>query len=189
MVENKTNLVIILDKSGSMHGLEEDVVGGYNALIEEQKKTDGEVDVTTILFNDKIETLYSKKDIKDIKPMTRDDYEPCGSTALLDTIGYAIRMLDDELEAETTIISIMTDGYENASKEYTYSHIKQLIQAREKKGWKILFQGANIDVREEVNKLGIDEENAIEFDRSTVKYCMSAASGFLTSMRKKKHTS
>lgn len=189
MVENKTNLVIILDKSGSMHGLEEDVVGGYNALIEEQKKLDGKVDVTTILFNDKIETLYSKEDIKDIKPMTKSDYRPGGSTALLDTIGYAIRMLDDELEAETTIISIMTDGYENASRKYTYPLIKQLIQAREKKGWKILFQGANINVREEANNLGIDEDNAIEFDRSTVKCCMSATSGLVSTMRKKKHTS
>lgn len=184
--DNKTNLVIILDQSGSMHGTEEDVIGGYNALIEEQKKVDGEVSVTTILFDDTINTIYSKRDIKEITPMQNKDYRPCGCTALLDTIGYAIRMLDDEVEAETTIISIMTDGYENASKEYTYDSIKKLIKAREKKGWQILFQGANIDVKKEVTRLGINEEHAMEFDRGSVKCCMMMVSESMCDIRSKK---
>lgn len=181
--ENLTNLVVILDKSGSMHGTESDVVGGYNALIEEQKKLKGEVKVTTILFDDECEVIYSNKDIKDVTPMSEKDYITGGCTALLDTIGYAIRMLDDEVEAETTIISIMTDGYENASKEYTYQSIKKLIKAREKKGWKILFQGANIDVKREVNKLGIDEGCAMEFDRDSIKECMGTVSMCMCKMR------
>ena len=168
-MNNKTDLVIIIDRSGSMQGLESDVIGGFNALIEEQKK-DGETSVTTIFFNSDIKFIHEGVDIKDIKPLDRRSYSPSGCTALLDAIGDGIayikarhaKLTETELP-EHTIFSIMTDGLENASKEYSYRQIKDMIELQKKCGWDFIFQAASIDVERESKRLGIDADMALSF--------------------------
>ena len=130
-MKDLTELVIIIDKSGSMHGLEKDVVGGYNALIEEQRK-EGETIVTSLFFNDNVKFVHEGVDIKEVKPLDGRQYQPSGCTALLDAIGDAISLikakhskLKEEELPEHTIFSIMTDGLENASREYSYKRIKE----------------------------------------------------------------
>ena len=169
-MKNLTELVIIIDKSGSMHGLEKDVVGGFNALIEEQRK-EGETKVTTIFFNDKVNIVHEGVDVKNIKPLNGRNYQPSGCTALLDAIGDAIALIkakhsklkEDELP-EHTIFSIMTDGLENASREYSYGRIKDMIELQKKCGWNFIFQAANIDTEYEADRLGIDREMSMSFD-------------------------
>lgn len=150
-MKDLTELVIIIDKSGSMHGLEKDVVGGFNALIEEQSK-EGETKVTTVFFNDRVIFVHEGVDIKEIKPLDGRSYQPGGCTALLDAIGDAISFikakhskLKEEELPEHTIFSIMTDGLENASREYSYKRIKDMIELQKKCGWDFMFQAANID--------------------------------------------
>lgn len=164
-----TELVIIIDRSGSMHGLEADVIGGYNALLEEQRK-EGETLVTTIFFNDRVKFIHERADIKEVKPLDGRSYFPSGCTALLDAIGDGIlyvkskhaRLTEEEMPSHT-IFSIMTDGLENASREYSYRQIKDMIERQKKCGWDFLFQAANIDVEHESRRLGIDEEDACAF--------------------------
>lgn len=168
-MNDTTELVIIIDKSGSMHGLEQDVIGGYNALLEEQKK-EGKTVVTTIFFNSEVHFVHEEKDIAEIKPLDGRSYVPSGCTALLDAIGDGIgyvkarhaKRKEDELPAHT-IFSIMTDGLENASKEYTYKQIKSMIELQKKCGWEFLFQAANIDVEHEAHRLGIDADKSLCF--------------------------
>ena len=189
-----TELVIIIDRSGSMHGLEGDVIGGFNALIEEQKK-EGEVKVTTIFFNDKVKFIHEGVDIKEVKPLDKRSYSPSGCTALLDAIGDAIslikaehaRLKEEDLPSHT-IFSIMTDGLENASKEYKYSQIKSMIEMQKKCGWDFIFQAANIDVNVEAGRLGIDADMAMEFMASSagVRECMCCAANVITRARNKK---
>ena len=183
-----TELAIILDRSGSMQPLTSDVIGGYNALIEEQKK-EGDVRVTTIFFNDKVEFIHQQADIHSIAPLTGKDYVASGTTALLDAVGEAIAFiktkqagLAQEEQPKNTIFSIMTDGMENASKEYTYSQIKDLIETQKKQGWEFLFQAANIDVAKESNRLGIDPRNAMSFKATSegVAYQMRCASAMIS---------
>lgn len=183
-----TELVIILDRSGSMQPLTSDVIGGYNALIEEQKK-EGDVRVTTIFFNDKVEFIHQQSDIHSIAPLMGKDYVASGTTALLDAVGEAIAFikakqvgLATEEQPKNTIFSIMTDGMENASKEYTYSQIKDLIETQKKQGWEFLFQAANIDVAKESNRLGIDPRNAMSFKATSegVAYQMRCASAMIS---------
>lgn len=169
MKKDVTELVIIIDRSGSMHGLEKDVIGGFNSLIQEQKK-EGETIVTTIFFNDKKKFIHEGVDIKEVKPLDGRSYQPSGCTALLDTVGDAISLikakhskLKEEDLPEHTIFSIMTDGLENSSKEYSYSDIKFMIEFQEKCGWEFIFQAANIDVRREADRLGIKRERATRF--------------------------
>ncbi len=153
-----------------MHGLEKDVVGGFNALIEEQSK-EGAVKVTTVFFNDKVNFVHEGVDIKEIKPLDGRNYQPCGCTALLDAIGDAIclikakhsKLKEDELP-EHTFFSIMTDGLENASREYSYKRIKDMIELQKKCGWDFMFQAANIDTEYEADRLGIDRDMAMSFD-------------------------
>ena len=165
-----TELVIIIDKSGSMHGLENDVIGGFNSLIEEQSK-EGEVKVTAIFFNDKVNFIHEGIDIKEIKPLTKKQYQPSGCTALLDAIGDAISLIKakhSKLEASElpthTIFSIMTDGMENASREYSYKRIKNMITLQKKCGWEFIFQAANINIEYEADRLGIDVDMAMHFE-------------------------
>lgn len=168
-MKNLTELIIIIDKSGSMHGLEKDVIGGFNALIDEQKK-EGETKVTTIFFNDQVDFIHEEIDIKEVKPLDGRHYQTQGCTALLDAIGDAISLVkarhaklnEDELP-EHTIFSIMTDGMENASREYTYKRIKEMINLQKKCGWEFMFQAANIDTAFEADRLGIDEDKAMSF--------------------------
>ena len=169
-MKDLTELVIIIDKSGSMHGLEKDVVGGYNALIDEQKK-EGETLVTSLFFNDNVKFVHEGVNIKEVKPLDGRQYQPSGCTALLDAIGDAISLikakhskLKEEELPEHTIFSIMTDGLENASKEYSYKRIKDMIELQKKCGWEFIFQAANIDTEYEADRLGIDPDMAISFN-------------------------
>lgn len=173
MKKDLTELVIIIDKSGSMNSLKEDVIGGYNSLISKQKE-EGNTTVTTIFFNDKVDFVHEQVDIKELKPIDGRSYHPSGCTALLDAIGDAISFikakhskLKEEDLPEHTIISIMTDGLENASVEYSYPHIKRMIEFQKKCGWDFIFQAANIDIDYEIDRLGIDPRMAVKFKASS----------------------
>lgn len=171
MKKNLTEIVFILDRSGSMSGLEQDTVGGFNSLIAKQKKEDGEAYISTVLFDHISEVLHDRVDLKKIKPMTEDEYFVRGSTALLDAVGGAINHIGnvhkyarDEDRPEKTMFIIMTDGYENASRRYSYDEIRSMItRQKERFGWEFMFLGANIDVISEARKFGVDEEMAVEF--------------------------
>lgn len=147
-----TEVVFILDRSGSMSGLEDDTIGGFNSILKKQREEDGDANVTTILFDNEIEMLHKRVNIKEIKNITSDDYYVRGCTALLDAIGYSINFMinvaknKNEEKAKNVLFIITTDGYENASKEYSYEKIKKMITyQKEKYNWKFLFLGANID--------------------------------------------
>lgn len=188
-----TELVVIIDRSGSMHGLEKDVVGGYNSLIEGQKK-EGKTLVSTIFFNERIKLVHQDADIENIKPLEGRQYVPSGCTALLDAIGYGISLIkekrakltEEEIPAHT-IFSIMTDGLENSSREYSYKKIKEMIELQKKCGWDFLFQAANIDVEYEADRLGIDLDMAVEFKPSSagVKRSMDLACSTIGELRRK----
>ena len=163
MKNNLTEIVMILDASGSMHGLEKDTIGGFNSILESQKKEDGDAFVTTIIFNDKHRRIHDRADIHSIRPLTEEDYQTSGCTALLDAVGYAIDHIShihryarkDDVPAKT-IFTITTDGMENASRKYSYADIKKLIESKKELGWNFIFTGANIDVEHEATKMGID---------------------------------
>ena len=165
-----TELVFILDKSGSMSGLESDTIGGFNSMIAKQKKEDGKVYVSTVLFSDRSTVLYDRADIGDIPAMTDKDYLPGGCTALLDATGGAIRhisrvhgYLPDEYRPEKTIFVIITDGYENASRTYSYPKVREMIEQKKAEGWEFLFLGANIDAIGEAAKIGIASDRAATY--------------------------
>lgn len=171
MKKDLTELVFILDKSGSMSGLEKDTIGGFNSLVEKQKKEQGEAIVSTILFSDKMDVIYDRISINDIPKLTENEYYVSGCTALLDAIGFAITHikhiqdnLKDEEKPEKTLFVITTDGMENSSHEFTYSKIKKLISdSKEIDKYEFIFLGANIDSEEEAAKLGIDKDQAVDF--------------------------
>ena len=168
---NITELVFILDRSGSMHGLEKDVIGGFNSIVESQKKEEGDAFVTTILFNNRHRMVHDRTDIKNIRPMTDNDYQPSGATALLDAVGFAINHISNihkysraEDVPFKTIFAITTDGMENASQQYDYSDIKKLIESKKELGWEFIFTAANIDVEQEGSKMGIEPMMCMEFE-------------------------
>lgn len=171
MKKGLTEMVFILDRSGSMGGLEKDTIGGYNSLIEKQKKEEGEALVSTVLFDHEQEVLLDRVPLDKIKEMTEDEYYVRGCTALLDAIGGAIHHIGnihkyarEEDVPEKTIFVITTDGLENASKRYSYRDIKKMIKRQEEKyGWEFLFLGANIDVAKESDRLGIREDRAVRY--------------------------
>lgn len=176
MKENLTEIIFILDKSGSMSGLEKDTIGGFNSLIEKQKKEQGEALISTVLFSDSSKVIHNRININDIPLLTSNEYYVSGCTALLDALGNSINYIIkkhkeiniDEVP-EKTLFVITTDGYENASKEYTYSKIKSMIKdVKEKYNWEFIFLGANIDAVREASKFGIDEENAVNYNCDTV---------------------
>lgn len=168
MKRNLTEIVFILDRSGSMAGLEKDTIGGFNSLIDRQRKEEGEANVTTVLFDDKIETLNRRISIQDVKKMTENEYYVRGCTALLDAIGQSINYMGnaqkyakEEDRADKVLFVITTDGYENASKEFSYEKIRSMIQhQKEKYKWEFIFLGANIDAIDTASQFGIDEEHA-----------------------------
>lgn len=176
MKNNMTELVFILDRSGSMSGLESDTIGGFNALIEKQKKQDGGCYVTTLLFDDKIELLHDRVRLAEVKPMTDRDYTVRGCTALLDAIGWAIhhvvnihRYARAEDVPEHTIFVITTDGMENASHRYSSGRVKEMIKhEKEKYGWEFLFLGANIDAIETAESFGIGRERAANYHADAI---------------------
>lgn len=161
------DLVLILDKSGSMYGLEKDTIGGYNSMVEKEKALDIDTKVTTVLFNDKSSTLFDRQDITTIPLLTTKDYYVGGMTALLDAVGNTITKLDAQMpkndKTHQVIFVIITDGQENASQEYTKPMIKKLIADKQEQGWKFIFLGANIDAVSEAQKLGIDSNNAVKY--------------------------
>ena len=147
---SRIELVMILDKSGSMHGLEADTIGGFNAMIEKEKKLGIDVRVTTVLFNDKMDRLYEHRAIQSVRPLTERTYETGGTTALLDAVGDTILRMEQSGAADRqgtkVIVVIITDGKENASTEFTKAKVKELISDRqEKAGWDFIYLGANID--------------------------------------------
>ncbi|MCD8005495.1 MAG: VWA domain-containing protein [Oscillospiraceae bacterium] len=171
MKKNLTEIVFILDRSGSMSGLEEDTIGGFNSMIEKQKKAEGEALVSTVLFDNTSEVIHDRANLHDIRPMTRDDYYVKGCTALLDAIGDAIHHIGNihkyarpEDVPEHTIFVITTDGMENASRRYGSDKVKRMIERqKEKYGWEFLFLGANIDAVETARKFGIGADRAVKY--------------------------
>lgn len=172
MKKNLTELVFILDRSGSMQGLEADTIGGFNAMLEKQRKEPGEAYVSTVLFDDSTEMLHDRVALSRVKPMTDRDYYVRGCTALLDAVGGAIhhianihRYARPEDVPEHTLFVITTDGMENASRRYTARRVREMIRhEREKYGWEFLFLGANIDAVETAGELGIDADRAVNYN-------------------------
>ena len=172
MKKNLTELVFILDRSGSMQGLEADTIGGFNAMIEKQKRSPGEAYVSTVLFDDSAEVLHDRVEISRVKPMTDREYYVRGCTALLDAVGGAIHHIANihhyarsEDVPEHTLFVITTDGMENASRRYTARRVREMIRhEREKYGWEFLFLGANIDAVETAGTLGIAADRAVNYN-------------------------
>ena len=170
-MKDYTELVFILDRSGSMHGLEADTIGGFNAMIEDQKKEDGDCCVSTVLFNQYSKVVHDRVPLDRIELMTGHDYRPSGCTALIDAIGSAIHHIGNihkyarkEDVPKKTIFVITTDGMENASHMYSAEQVRKMIQRqKDKYGWEFLFLGANIDAVETAAFYGIDEDHAVEY--------------------------
>ena len=171
MKKNLTELVFILDRSGSMQGLEGDTIGGFNAMIEKQKKEPGEAFVSTVLFDDQTEVLHDRVKVGEVRPITEKEYYVRGCTALLDAIGGAIHHIGNihkyarpEDVPEHTLFVITTDGMENASRRYSARRVKEMIQRqKEKYGWEFLFLGANIDAVETARHFGIGADRAVNY--------------------------
>lgn len=168
---NVTELVFILDRSGSMAGLESDTIGGFNALIEKQKKQEGVCYVSTVLFDSESEVLHDRVRLEDVRPMTDRDYSVRGCTALIDAIGGAIRHVGnihkyarpEDVPAHTMFV-ITTDGMENASRRYSADQVRQMVERqKEKYGWEFLFIGANIDAVETARHFGIGADRAVDY--------------------------
>lgn len=172
MRKGLTEVVFILDRSGSMGGLESDTIGGFNAMIEKQKKEEGEACISTVLFDDRTEVLYDRVDVKKIEPMNDKQYYVRGCTALLDAIGGAVHHIGnvhkysrEEDRPEKTLFIITTDGMENASRHYTYGKVKKMVERqKERYGWEFLFLGANMDAIEVAGRFGIGAERTINFE-------------------------
>lgn len=171
MKKGLTELVFILDRSGSMGGLEADTIGGFNSLLDKQKKEPGEALVSTVLFDNEIQVLHDRVQLKAVAPMTEKDYFVRGCTALLDAVGGAIHHIGNvhkyaraEDVPEHTLVIITTDGMENASRRYTAPHVKKMVKRQQEKyGWEFLFLGANIDAVETAAHFGIAPERAANY--------------------------
>ena len=171
---NITEMVFILDRSGSMSGLESDTIGGFNATIEKQKKLDGKAFVTTVLFDNVSETIHDRVPLENIRSMTTNEYYVRGCTALLDAVGSTIKHIEmihkyarPEDVPEHTVFVITTDGYENASSKYTSNAVKKMVKEKNDKcGWEFIFLGANIDAVETAAGLGIKAERAATYSAS-----------------------
>ena len=174
MKKGLTELAFILDRSGSMAGLEKDTIGGFNAMVKKQNETDGEAVITTVLFDDKYEILHDRMDVRGVLPMTEEQYYVRGCTALLDAVGrtiekidHAQRMTAEPMQADKVIIVITTDGMENASRRYGRHRVKQMIEAHKEMGWEFIFLGANMDAVAEAAAFGIDEDRAVTYENDS----------------------
>lgn len=166
-----TELIFILDRSGSMNGLESDTIGGFNGMISRQKAAGEKVNVTTVLFDDEVEIIHDRFSIDIVEPLTEREYFVRGSTALLDAVGQSIKKIEiiqkhlpDTYKAGKVIFVITTDGLENSSIEYGYNDIKRMIKAKKECGWEFIFLGANIDAGKEAEKMGIARERAVTYE-------------------------
>ena len=171
MKKGLTEMVFILDRSGSMSGLEKDTIGGFNSMIERQKQEEGEALVSTVLFSDTSRVIHDRADVRKVAPLTEREYQVGGCTALIDAIGQAIHHIGnvhkyarEEDVPEHTVFVITTDGMENASRLYTSDEVKEMVKKeKEKYGWEFLFLGANIDAVETANRFGIERDRAADF--------------------------
>lgn len=171
MKKGLTELVFILDKSGSMSGLEKDTIGGFNAMLKKQKALEGECYITTVLFDHNYQLLHDRIDLKGVREITEKEYEVGGTTALLDAIGRTINKIKnaqkntaEDYRAEKVLFVIITDGEENSSREYSLGKIKGLIEEQKKEyGWEFIFLGANIDAVETAGQMGISPDRAQDF--------------------------
>ncbi len=171
MRENMTELVFILDRSGSMRGLEDDTIGGFNGMLRKQREESENINVTTVLFDDRIDIIHDRFPIAIVQPLTEKDYTVRGCTALLDAIGETIHKMENVTDhlpefhrASKIIFVITTDGHENSSKNYSYTLIRKMIEAKKECGWEFLFLGANIDAVGEAEKLGISRNRAVTYE-------------------------
>lgn len=160
--KENVDLIFLIDRSGSMGGFEEDTMGGFNSFIEREKSKNESTTVTTILFDDKYEKLYEREPIEDVKPLTGNEYWVRGCTALLDAIGRTINSLDKKINNKVLFV-IMTDGYENASKEYSKSQITNLINNH---SWEFIYIGADIDSYSEASQIGLHKSRVANYTRS-----------------------
>ena len=170
-MKNLTELVFILDRSGSMSGLESDTIGGFNAMIKkQQEETEGDAVVSTILFNDRLSVLHDRVPLAEVEPLTEKDYQVGGTTALLDAVGDAIKHIKnihkyarEEDRPQKTVFAITTDGKENASYKFRYSDVKRIIERQKEKGWEFIFLAANIDAAEAAEHIGISADRAVDY--------------------------
>ncbi|MDO5540519.1 MAG: hypothetical protein Q4F83_10680 [Eubacteriales bacterium] len=172
MRKGLTEVVFILDRSGSMSGLETDTIGGFNSMIQKQKREEGEALISTVLFDDRIDVIYDRVPVESIEAMTDKQYFVRGCTALLDALGGAVHHIAnvhkyarEEDRPEKTLFIITTDGMENASRRYSYEKVKQMVEKeKEKYGWEFLFLGANIDAVSAAGRFGISADRAIDYE-------------------------
>ena len=193
MRKNLTEIVFILDMSGSMYSLVQDTIGGYNSMIGKQRNVNGDVVISTVLFNNNQKVIHDRVKLQEVPMLTDQEYEPHGCTALLDAIGSAIHHIGnihkyarDEDVPEHTVFVITTDGLENASRIYSSSTVKTMIKRqKEKYGWEFIFLGANIDAADTAEGLGIDRNNAVDYiaDPIGTKACYDATSDAIFSIR------
>lgn len=195
MKNNLTELVFIIDRSGSMEGFERDTIGGFNSMIERQRSEEGEVLVSTVLFDNFSKVIHDRVPIAQVAPMTERDYFVGGGTALLDAIGGAIHHIGNvhkyarrEDVPEHTVFVITTDGMENASRAYSSTRVKEMIKRQtEKYGWEFIFVAANIDAVETAEHIGIRRERAANYSQDKAGYeaCYEAMSSFVSMKRKR----
>ena len=172
MKKGLTEVVFILDRSGSMGGLESDTIGGYNSMLDKQRNEEGEALISTILFDDQVEVLCDRRPVKEVKDITSKEYFVRGCTALLDAVGSGInhinevqKSLPESERPEKTLFIITTDGMENASKKYNYQKVKKMVEKRKKKnGWEFIFLGANIDAIEVAGRFGVSANRAVRYE-------------------------
>ncbi len=171
----RTEIIFILDASGSMGGLEADTVGGFNSMIQRNLELEGEAKVSTLLFNSGTTVLHDRVDIREVPRLTTAEYRCMGCTALLDALGGAIRHVDmvkkilpASLAPERVLFVVTTDGMENASRRYGYDQVRSMIEKRQEEGWEFLFIGANIDAVQEAGNLGIRQENAANYRADSI---------------------
>ena len=192
--KNLTEVVFILDRSGSMGGLESDTIGGYNSMLKKQQEEEGDVIISTVLFDDNTEVIHDRKALKDVKPITNKEYYVRGCTALLDAVGGAIRhighvqkALPEDQKPDKTIFIITTDGMENSSSHYTYDKVKKMVEKKkEKKGWEFIFLGANIDAIAVADRFGVSANRAVRYECDSVGTALNfkAMSNMISKSRK-----
>ena len=192
MNKELTEVVFILDRSGSMAGLESDTIGGFNSFVEKQRQEEGECLVSTVLFNQLSRVIHDRVPIDEIRNMNREDYFASGTTALIDAMGDAIhhiknvhKYIREEDVPANTVFVIITDGLENASHRYTSDQVKKMVSQQKEKGWEFLFLGANIDAVETAKKYGIEEDRSVDFlnDTQGIEANFKAVSKSVSSVR------